>query len=164
MTEAERMSQSLCICKQIAESEEWAAASDVLLYAAMSDEVSLSSLFDDALAKGKTIWLPVVDGDNLLIRRYQKGMTEKTGVFQIEEPTAEAAELSPMQYSQLSLAIIPGRAFTEAGDRLGRGKGYYDRFLSNYKGTTIGVGFSCQMYATLPTDPWDRRLDKIISQ
>ena len=163
MTEAEKLSQSLCICEQVKAMGEWQDADDVLLYAALPDEVSLSALISNALANGKRVWLPVVDGDNLRIRQYKDGMTEMSAGFHIEEPTPDAPELLPSAYSQISLAIIPGRAFTPDGDRLGRGKGYYDRFLVLYHGTTIGVAFSCQIYSSLPTDPWDRPLNKMIA-
>ena len=162
MTEADKLSQSLCICEQVKAMGEWQRAGDVLLYAALPDEVSLSALISDALASGKRVWLPVVDGDDLRIRQYKEGMTEVSAGFHIEEPTADAPELLPSDYSQISLAIIPGRAFTPDGDRLGRGKGYYDRFLAHYAGTTIGVAFSCQICNTLPIDPWDRPLNKVI--
>ena len=163
MTEADRLSQSVCICEQVKAMGEWQDADDVLLYAALPDEVSLSALISNALASGKRVWLPVVDGDNLRIRQYKDGMTEMSAGFHIEEPTPDAPELLPSAYSQISLAIIPGRAFTPDGDRLGRGKGYYDRFLALYHGTTIGVAFSCQIYSSLPTDPWDRPLNKMIA-
>lgn len=162
MTEADKLSQSLCICEQVKAMGEWQRADDVLLYAALPDEVSLSALFSDALASGKRVWLPVVDGDDLRIRQYKEGMTEVSAGFHIEEPTADAPELLPSDYSQISLAIIPGRAFTPDGDRLGRGKGYYDRFLAHYAGTTIGVAFSCQIFSSLPIGPWDRPLNKVI--
>ena len=162
MTEADKLSQSLCICEQVKAMGEWQSADDVLLYAALPDEVSLSALISEALASGKRVWLPVVDGDDLRIRQYKEGMTEVSAGFQIEEPTADAPELLPSDYSQLSLAIIPGRAFTPDGTRLGRGKGYYDRFLAHYAGTTIGVAFSCQIFSSLPIDPWDRPLNKVI--
>ena len=162
MTEADKLSQSLCICEQVKAMGEWQSADDVLLYAALPDEVSLSALIIDALASGKRVWLPVVDGDDLRIRQYKEGMTEVSAGFHIEEPTADAPELLPSDYSQISLAIIPGRAFTPDGTRLGRGKGYYDRFLAHYIGTTIGVAFSCQICNTLPIDPWDRPLNKVI--
>lgn len=163
MTEAEKMSQSLCICQQIEATIEWQQAYDVMLYAALADEVSLSRLIADACARGKRVWLPVVDGDNLIIRRYQDGKTAISDSFHIEEPTADAPELEPGKYDRLALAIIPGRAFTRDGVRLGRGKGYYDRFLAHYQGLTIGVGFSCQICDTLPADKWDKKVDRVVT-
>lgn len=161
MTEAEKLSQSLCVCNQIIESQEWKLANDVLLYSALPDEISLSALQEDALANGKTVWLPVVDGESMRIHQYIKGKTQVGSRFMIEEPTAETPELKPEEYEQIHLAVIPGRAFSMEGDRLGRGKGYYDRFLAKYNGQTFGAAFDCQMYEIVPTDEWDKKLDKV---
>lgn len=163
MTEAQRVSQSLCICEKVEATAEWQSASDVLLYAAMPDEVALTHLFESALSSGKTIWLPVVDGDTLRIRQYIKGKTEISEGFHIEEPASDAPELLPDAFSRIGLAIIPGRAFTLKGERLGRGKGFYDRFLTLYSGTTIGVGFACQIVDEIPVDPWDKQLSSVLS-
>lgn len=161
MTEAQQVSQSLCVCQTITETSEWKNAKEVLLYAAMADELSLQALFQNAFDTNKRIWLPVVDGDVLIIREYLEGKTSVSEGFHIEEPTDEAPLLMPEEYNRLDLAIIPGRAFTISGDRLGRGKGYYDRFLTQYQGTTIGVCFKCQILDSIPVDPWDKKLDLV---
>lgn len=159
MTEAECLSQSLSVCRKLIEIEEWQQAHNILFYAALPDEVDLSSLFTE----DKNIWLPVVDGDTLRIRQYVKGKTSISAGFHIEEPTADAPELPETDYSRIDLAIIPGRAFTLTGNRMGRGKGYYDRLLSQLNCTAIGVCFDCQIVDELPMDPWDKKLDGIIS-
>lgn len=161
MTEAEKLSQSLCVCNRIIESQEWKSAKDVLLYSALPDEISLSKLQEDALVNGKTVWLPVVDGESMRIHQYVKGKTQVGGKFMIEEPIDETPQLAQEEYSRISLAIIPGRAFSMDGDRLGRGKGYYDRFLAKYNGLTFGAAFDCQIYEIVPTDEWDKKLDKV---
>lgn len=158
MTEAERLSQSLCVCRLLAANTAWQQAHDILLYAALPDEVDISSLFTD----DKCIWLPVVDGDTLRIRQYVAGKTSISSGFHIEEPTADAPELQEAEYSRIQLAIIPGRAFTLSGHRMGRGKGYYDRLLTKLKCTTLGVCFDCQIVEDLPMDPWDKILDGVI--
>lgn len=158
MTEAERLSQSLCVCRKLVANSAWRQAHDILLYAALPDEVDLSSLFTD----DKCIWLPVVDGDTLRIRQYVSGKTSISTGFHIEEPTVEAPELQESEYSRIQLAIIPGRAFTLSGHRMGRGKGYYDRLLTKLKCTTLGVCFDCQIVEELPMDPWDKKLDGVL--
>lgn len=166
MTETERISQSFSVCKKIVGLQEWQQSSDVMLYAAMSDELSLSLLFDDALSNGKTVWLPVVDGENLIIRQYIEGKTTKDGVFAIEEPTEDAPELPISEENAISLMIVPGRAFTLSGDRLGRGKGYYDRLFAQENFAhckKIGVAYRCQIYDSIPTDSWDTRMDLIVT-
>ena len=161
MTEAQKELQSLSVCENIIATLEWSDAKDVLLYAALPDELDLTVLLTSALTFGKTIWLPVVDGDNLRIRKYVEGKLTVSEGFHIVEPTDDAPELLPSDFGQIDLAIIPGRAFTIEGDRMGRGKGYYDRFLAQTSCTTFGVGFSCQLVDSLPVDEWDRKMSKV---
>lgn len=136
MKAAERDSASLYVCLQIIGTAEWQNAGKVLLYTALSDEVDLALLIQDAQDSDKVVLLP--------------------------QPTADAPALDPEELSDVDLAIIPGRAFTREGDRMGRGKGYYDRLLSSLKCPKWGAAFACQIVREIPTDSWDVRLDKIV--
>lgn len=60
--------------------------------------------------------------------------------------------------------LIPGLAFTEQGERLGRGKGYFDRYLSKYDGVKVGVCFSDQVFKQIPTDEHDELLDYLVTE
>ncbi|MCF0179500.1 MAG: 5-formyltetrahydrofolate cyclo-ligase [Bacteroidales bacterium] len=162
MTEAQKVSQSLCVCEKILATQDWKDAKDVLLYYALPDEVNLSLLFDSALIQKKTIWLPVVDGDILKIRKYVEGKVSQSEQFHIFEPTIETEELTQDNYSRIDLAIVPGRAFSLNGNRMGRGKGYYDKFLALSSCATFGVAFSCQILDTVPMEEWDKKMDKVI--
>lgn len=160
MTEAERETASVHICREIIGSTEWKAAKTVWLYAALPDEVNLDLLFQDAQQGGKRILLPVVDGNDLLIRVYAPEHIVTTEEYNINEPTAHCQTLSNLE--EIDLAIIPGRAFTHNGLRMGRGKGYYDRTLPSLHCPKWGVAFACQMVEDIPTDSWDVQLDRII--
>lgn len=75
-------------------------------------------------------------------------------------------ELEDHYRSEVSLPdvlLIPGLAFTTKGERLGRGKGYFDRFLSMYKGLKVGVAFSDQVFEQVPTDEHDELLDYLVT-
>ncbi len=159
MKAADKDTASLYVCLQIIGTEEWQKAETVLLYSAMPDEVDLSLLIQDAEGSDKTIILPVVDGENLLLRVYDSCHMARQGKYQILEPTVQCKLFT--QLSDIDLAIIPGRAFTAQGERMGRGKGYYDRTLSALKCPKWGVAFHCQMVKEIPTDPWDVRLEKV---
>lgn len=160
MSEAEREAQSHSICLQIIDTEIWQQARAVLLYCALPDEVSLQTLITQAYQNGKTVVLPVVDGESLLLRIYQPQQMAVQGRFKILEPTEACPLFTAVE--QLDLAIIPGRAFTREGDRMGRGKGFYDRLLPQLQCEKWGVGFDCQLVAEIPTDTWDVRLNRIL--
>ena len=71
----------------------------------------------------------------------------------------------PPDPATVDVVIVPGLAFTVAGDRLGQGGGWYDRFLPRTRPgcTTIGVGFEPQLVESIPTEPHDVRLDVVIT-
>lgn len=69
----------------------------------------------------------------------------------------------PVEIPTESIIIVPGRAFTENGIRVGRGNGYYDKLLTQNKNTfSIGVCFDCQLFENLPEDSWDRRVNEVV--
>lgn len=165
MTETDRSSQSFSVCNRILQSSEWQAASDVLLYSALSDELDIQLLFDDAFLNRKRVWLPVVVGNDLIIRQYIADNRLMQGAFGIEEPTENSPEIS-LEDKGVLLIIVPGRAFTKSGYRLGRGKGYYDRLFAQKRfadAKKIGVAFCCQIYDSIPVDAWDVKLDLVVS-
>ncbi|MBP9682118.1 MAG: 5-formyltetrahydrofolate cyclo-ligase [Bacteriovorax sp.] len=78
--------------------------------------------------------------------------------FSILGPKEEAQQLVP------EMLLIPGLAFSPKGERLGRGKGFYDKYLTHYLGIKIGVGFSLQILESLPTEEHDVKLDYIVTE
>lgn len=156
MTPDQAMAESQQLCDRVAETEEWREACNVLMYMALPDEISLMPLVRRSLAEGKRVWMPVVDGDELRIRLYDERFMLPVPPFGIMEPTSASQEL--IAVDELDLALIPGRAFTRDGIRVGRGKGYYDRLLTRLTCPLWGVGYECQMFDCLPSDPWDVRM------
>ena len=137
LSAADRDTASLFVCLQILGTAEWQQANTVLLYNALPDEINLQLLIDDARGSGKEIILP--------------------------DQSANAPVIPTEVVAEVNLAIIPGRAFTRNGKRLGRGGGWYDRLLSQLKCPKWGVAFACQIKKDIPTDEWDIRMNKIIS-
>ena len=137
-----------------------ASSHTILLYNALSDEVPTQALMDQLVAQGKTVLLPCVINDtDMELRRYTGPQDLQTGSFGIQEPTGELFT----DYDAIDVAIVPGMAFDAEGHRLGRGKGYYDRFLSRvphlYK---IGLCFSWQLVDHVPCDEHDIVMDEVI--
>ncbi len=137
LSAADRDTASLFVCLQILGTAEWQQANTVLLYNALPDEVNLQLLIDDARGSGKEIILP--------------------------DQSANAPVIPAEVLAEVNLAIIPGRAFTRNGKRLGRGGGWYDRLLPQLKCQKWGVAFACQIKKDIPTDEWDVRMNRIIS-
>ena len=132
-------------------------AHTVLLYHSLPDEVQTHG-FIEKWSTVKSFVLPVVKGDELELRHYEKGKDMRKGSFGIDEP----ADGLPANENEIELAIIPGVAFDRKGNRLGRGKGYYDRTLDRLPGAyRIGICFGFQLVENVPTEQNDRPMDEI---
>ena len=109
----------------------------------------------------KRILLPVVVGDDLELRLYTGPEDLKPGAYGIEEPTGELFT----DYADIDFIVVPGVAFDRNGNRLGRGKGYYDRLLPRIPSAhKAGICFPFQLVEEVPAEPFDIRMDEIITQ
>ena len=140
----------------------FANARTLLLYSALPDEVQINPLFDVLIAQGKTILLPrVVSDTDMELRLYTGADSLQPGAFGIMEPTGPLYT----DYAAIDVAVIPGMAFDADGHRLGRGKGYYDRFLPLIpRAYKIGLCFPWQLVDEVPSDAHDIMMDGVISQ
>ncbi len=137
---------------------EFAAASNVLVYASLPDEISTAA-FIDKWQSGKQLFLPRVNGDNLDILPYQPSATGK-GAFGIEEPTGSDCH----DIAEIDLVIVPGVAFDRSCNRLGRGRGFYDRLLCQARCPLIGVAYGLQIVEELPAEPHDIKMTAIVTE
>ena len=156
-TERARLSGD--IARRVIQLDKWQTATTLLLYHALPDEVDTSCLIAQAMQAGKRVLLPVVVGDDLELREYKAAGNLTEGAFHIMEPTGTAFT----DYAAIDLAIVPGVAFTAAGQRLGRGRGYYDRLLCRLPNVyKIGICWPFQLLDALPAEPHDIVMDAII--
>ena len=113
----------------------------------------------DELSKRKTVVLPRVEGDVMNFYRYVPGVLSK-GSYGIMEPMLGEA----VKPSAIDLIVVPGVAFAADGCRMGRGKGYYDKYMSSdgFRAIKIGVCYPCQLVDGLPVEVHDIRMDKVV--
>lgn len=155
--EQKRVRSSL-IFKDIAKIDAVANAETIALYASLPDEVvSFDAI--DSFAATKHVVLPRVDGDTMDFYPYTKGNL-KQGAFGIDEPQDNC----PIAPEQIDVIIIPGVSFTKSGKRLGRGKGYYDKYLSKegFRGVKVGICYTEQLVKDIPDEPHDIVMDCVI--
>lgn len=139
---------------------EFCAAATVALYMPLSDEPSTLGLA--ARLQGcKRVVVPRVEGDDMEFCDLRPE-TLREGYCGIAEPSPDAV---PCAVGDIDFMVVPGVAFTVDGRRLGRGKGFYDRYLSRdgFRAFTVGVCFGVQIVDSLPAEPHDRRVDKVLS-
>ena len=136
-------------------------ARTVMLYYSLPDEVYTHTLVDALLASGKRVLLPRVTGEGTMeLRCYTGPQSLEQGAYNIMEPVGEVFT----DYAQIDLAVIPGVAFDRQLNRMGRGKGYYDRLLPQlgcaYK---IGICFDFQLVESIECEEHDIRMDEVIT-
>lgn len=157
LTPEQKCAESDAVWQHVEATPAFAEAQHILLYHSLPDELSTHLVIDRWVELGKTIYLPVVIGDDLVVRRYTREAMQQ-GEFNIMEPTGSDVDTDVLQ-----LIIVPGVAFDAAGNRLGRGKGYYDRLLSRTKATCIGVCYNCQLQPAIPAEAHDKIMHYIIT-
>ena len=153
--------ESVAIIDKLKKHPSLIRAKSILLYSALPDEVQTQGLMDELVCQGKTILLPkVINDTDMELRHYTNAKDLSHGAYGIKEPSGELFT----EYAAIDVAIIPGMAFDREGHRLGRGKGYYDRFLSQLTSKTykIGVCFPWQQIDCVPTDANDIAMDDVI--
>ena len=135
--------------------------STILCYWPLPDEVDIRPLINRLVAEGATVLLPKVTGDvTMTLHRYTSPEDLAEGAFHIMEPTGKPFA----DWQQIDTILVPGVAFDAAGHRLGRGRGYYDRFLATCRqARKVGVCFPFQRVKEVPVEEHDIRMDDIIS-
>ena len=147
---------SSTLLKQIEKHPRFIAARTILMYHSLGDEVQTQAFIEKWHAY-KKILLPIVKGDILILRHYQGKDLMQVGAFGIEEPMGEEFT----DYDEIELGIIPGVAFDRQGNRLGRGKGYYDKLLPFLHSYNIGICYRFQALEEIPSEPFDQSMDEV---
>lgn len=163
--EDERHRRSLIIRRKLLASPEFRGAEVLMFYVSKDGEVETRPLIEAALVRGKVVLVPVIN-----VRKKKMMVSEITdpnkdlvkGPYGIYQPKAHMKVYHPRS---IDLAIVPGIAFDRNGNRLGRGMGYYDKFLVGLrKGIPrIGLAFKFQVVKRLPTLSHDQPVTKLLT-
>ena len=164
---------------------EWDSSRDVLLFLSMKGEIDTQGLIKAAVLQGKRIWAPRLYGDEMEFHLIWEAEISEAGKstkdvdslpdldleynpYGLWEPRSTAPVFTPQQ-GEHSLIATPGLAFDRQGNRLGRGKAFYDKWLSRHiawietgEMTPVGIGFSIQLLETVPRDEHDQTLPQLI--
>lgn len=168
ISEADRKHMSQTICAHIETfllSIPSSPAKIVLTYFAAGSEVNLNGLLT---RKPMTFGAPIVEGENMrfgCVRRGDDGSPRTIlGPFGLQEPDGP-----PVELEHVGLVLVPLLAFDSEGNRIGSGKGFYDRFFAanpvlKRRAVVMGVAFEAQRVEDLPTEPHDYRLDTVVTE
>lgn len=158
LSELEKASAAEEVFTRLEQTAAFLMADKILMYHSLPDELPTHS-FLRKWSERKHFFLPRVNGVNLDILPYDQSRLE-LGAFHIEEPTGE----DTVDSSEIELIVVPAVAYDRRGNRLGRGKGFYDRLLATTKATKIGIGYDFQLMEDIPAEPHDVPMDIVITQ
>lgn len=157
LSDMEKSQSSVSVFEKIEALPEFINAKSVLLYWSLPDELPTHNFIVKWSTK-KQMLLPMVKGDKMLIKPFTTADELRKSDMGIWEPEAQK------EYQrQIDLVIAPGIAFDKNKNRLGRGKGYYDRYFNNKNVTKVGVCYDFQLLETIPTEPFDAKMDIVIT-
>lgn len=159
LSDAEKESAAQRVFARLEQSAAFVLADKVLLYHSLPDELFTHEFLQRWCHK-KQFFLPRVNGVNLDILPYEQSRMA-LGAFQIEEPLGN----NITDIKDIELIIVPGIAYDRRGNRVGRGKGYYDRLLASSNATRIGVGYDFQLIdEDIPSEKHDVAMDIVITE
>lgn len=157
LLEAEKIAAAQQAFDRLEQTAAFILSDRILMYHSLPDELSTRG-FLKKWSGQKHFYLPRVNGVNLEILPYEESRLE-LGAFHIEEPTG-CDKISP---DEIELVIVPGVAYDRKGNRLGRGKGFYDRLLSETKAAKVGIAYDFQIIDEVPCEAHDVSMDMVIS-
>ena len=162
----EKTRKSAIIKDRLFNEEEFKRARVVMFYVSLKDEVDTLTMIDEALKMGKRVAVPVIlkEEKRLIAGEIHNRLEDlESQHFGIYQPRQDRVKEVPLD--DIDLVVVPGVAFDRKNIRLGRGHGYYDRFLSGLpkRTKTIGLAFDFQILEDLPQDPHDVPVSTIIT-
>ena len=136
------------------------SAKSMLVYMPINNEVLTEKIINKALELGKMVALPVVEGDVLVLSELKSINKVKKGKFSVLEPETRRI-ISP---KKIDTVVMPGIAFDEDGNRIGYGKGYYDKLLAGIGAKKIALAFDFQIAKKILKEHNDIPMDVIITE
>ena len=152
--------KSSLITEKIINDSWYKDAKVVALYKSLQSEVDTTNLIKDCFEKGKVVLLPKIENDLMNFYKVDEDEILFKSSFGVEEPLGKSEKLN--KPDEIDLMIVPGVGFDKENNRIGFGKGYYDKYLQNLNIKTIGICFKEQIIDKLPHDEFDIRMNKII--
>lgn len=144
-------------------SEEYSKSDMILTYVSVNEEPDTTGLIHAAFANGKKVAVPLCTESNNMEFYFIKSTSDLIkGKFGLLEPdTKKCKKAEP---TEKSLCVVPALSFDAKGYRLGKGGGYYDRFLKDFKGISAGLCYNSFLRLNLPKDSFDIPVDIIVTE
>ncbi|KAF6242425.1 5-formyltetrahydrofolate cyclo-ligase [Nitrosopumilus sp. b1] len=147
------------IHKNLKKIKEFKDAENIACYYPIGSEVFTQDIIQEALSNNKNVFLPRIEGNSLSFRKITDTKDLQHGKFDILEPKEDC----PV-FESLDVVLVPTIGASKDGARLGYGHGYYDRFLSKVKTTSIALTFSKQIIKSVPAYEHDIKVNWIVTE
>ncbi|MBQ9360368.1 MAG: 5-formyltetrahydrofolate cyclo-ligase [Lachnospiraceae bacterium] len=167
LSEVYRKQASEAIMNRLCEETVWQKAVTVFLYYGYKDEVQTERLILQALSEGKKVYLPrVISDEEMAFLRIQSLDDLESGAFGIKEPPYRGDDRkNTSETDRPDIIVVPCVAVSRDGNRIGHGKGYYDRYLSLIGDVPfLCLAFDCQLVGAFEAESMDIRMDTIITE
>lgn len=152
LSQKERCEKSLQIAQKTVELEAFVNCNKVLLYAPIKSEVDTQSIFQEAKRLGKEVYYPRVLGERMEFYRVDERTEFEISSYGIREPKPESTEAYAPSEEDIVLVVMPGAVFDRAGNRIGYGGGYYDKYLQKLEQLVpaenickVAIAYKCQL-------------------
>ena len=167
----ERCNKSAQIASKVIRMREFQEAHIVLLYHAIRSEVETSRIYEAANQLGKKVYCPRVLGDKMEFYLTDDATEYEISKYGIREPKMIDEKSYMPKVEDRVIVLMPGAAYDEAGNRIGYGGGYYDKYLQWLETKLdarnvckVGLAFACQMVASIEKESHDIQVDYIVRE
>lgn len=152
------------VCKRFLSLSSYRYADTILLYSPLKGEIDTLPIVRDAWAKGKKTAFPrCIDGNRMVYHYVTSEEQLVSGMYGIKEPSADLPLYSSAPFEHV-ICVLPAIVYDKRGYRLGYGRGYYDRFLSNFNGIKAGLIYSDFVVDEIPNGRFDLKSDVVITE
>lgn len=163
----ERNRKSRLIQEKLFKLDAYRNARTVCFFVGLDEEVNTVPMIESALSSGKRVLVPLTNLENKELKLFEIRDLRtdlSPGALGILEPDPVKAKRSDA--AEAECVVVPGLAFDHDKDRLGRGAGYYDRFLASLPRSAfkVGLAFSFQVFPQIPKDDHDYPLDEVLTE
>ncbi|XP_045624031.2 5-formyltetrahydrofolate cyclo-ligase [Procambarus clarkii] len=174
LSTAEKARQSVVVQEKLWQHELYKKSQRLSIFLSMNDEIQTEPILRHALEAGKTCYIPRYDSkstymDMVRLHSWEEYESLPVTKWQIKQPPLSEQCETALSSGGLDLILIPGLAFTKEGHRMGRGRGYYDRYLTRCRASqinapsTVALAFSEQIFPEIPTEDTDMLIDIVLS-
>lgn len=166
MSERERTAASRAACDAVIQSDLFQSAANVMAYLPLPGEMDCTAILRAAFDAGKTVAVPVVDWNSRATHAARVTTLDSAGFVEDRHHVRIPRVIEAVPIDALDVVIVPALALDAAGHRLGRGGGFYDRFLARLpkSAVTIGLAFDRQVLEAAPAEAHDARVRHVVTE